>query len=496
MIDLILIPVAVIYLLVVLLLLTHGMNLFYLTFLSWKNKEIVLDHPKIETYPKVTVQLPVYNELYVAERLIRETVKLRYPDGLLEIQILDDSTDDTSAIIKRTLSALNAQGKIINYIHRSNRSGYKAGALENGLKAARGDFIAIFDADFIPPVDFLIKTLPHFSDPTVGFVQTRWGHINHDYSFLTYIQSVAIDAHFAVEQFARWSAGYWFNFNGTAGIWRKKTIVDAGGWSQQTLSEDLDLSYRAYLKGWKGVYLRDLVAPAELPVNISAFRRQQHRWARGSLECAQRHLPTIWSLPLPLSIKFQSTIHLLGYGIHILLCMLVMLHPLILLISFKYAGLLSLFGAGLFFNLATFSQAAFVLSAQRHLNKKWWRLVPMLFLIAAAGTGMMVNTAFAAFDILLNKRRIFERTPKYGIVTREQPWFAKQYQLHFDRRIFFELLFALLNGYSLKLSIETNNWIIAFYSFLFLCGLLLISFISIYQSAMSMKSNLVRSNPW
>ncbi len=491
MIDLILIPVAVIYLLVVLLLLIHGINLFYLTFISWKNKQVAHEYKRIHKYPKVTVQLPIYNELYVAERVIRETVRLQYPKDLLEIQILDDSTDETSEIIRNTICDLDAPGKVIRHLHRSNRRGFKAGALNEGLKSARGDFIAIFDADFVPPSDFLIKTLPYFTDSQVGFVQARWGHINPDYSFLTFIQSIAIDAHFGVEQFARWSAGYWFNFNGTAGIWRRKTITDAGGWSHQTLSEDLDLSYRAYLIGWKGVYLRDLVVPAELPVNISAFRRQQHRWARGSLECAHKHIPAVWSSSLPFSVKFQSTIHLLGYGIHILLCMLVLLHPLILLISFKYAGMLSLFGVGLFFNLATFSQAAFVLSAQRHLNKKWWRLLPMLFFIAAAGTGMMVNTAFAALDILLNKQRIFERTPKYGIVTRGQRWFTKQYQLYFDRRIVFELLFAMINGYSLKLSLDTQNWIIAFYSFLFLFGLLIISFTSIYQSAISMRLNLV-----
>jgi cellulose synthase/poly-beta-1,6-N-acetylglucosamine synthase-like glycosyltransferase len=420
--------------------------------------------------------------MYVSERLVRAAADLIYPADHLQIQILDDSTDETSNILMAVTKELRAGGHSVDHLHRSQRVGYKSGALAAGLEYATGEFIAIFDADFLPPPDFLQKTIPFFQDERVGFVQTRWGHINQEYSFLTLFQSLAIDAHFMVEQFSRSISGFWFNFNGTAGVWRRKTIEDAGNWRSDTLSEDLDLSYRAFLHGWRAVYLRDVVSPAELPVSMSAFRRQQHRWARGSLECAARYIPQIWNRPLPFSRKFEATLHLTGYGVHLLLCALVLLHPIVLLLSLRYETILSLFGIGIFFNLSTFAQAFFILFAQQQMRNRWWRFIPLLYFIAAAGAGMMVNTARAAFEILIGKRVAFERTPKFAITRKDQDWLRRRYQIKLDSIVFFELAFACLNALTLAMAFINHNYIIAFYALLFLSGLIFVSGLTILQA--------------
>src|SRR3990172_2323724 len=264
MIDFMFIPIAVVYLSVVLLLLVYGINLIYLTSISLRRKTPLIPPPEPDSWPLVTVQLPIYNEIYVAERLIRAAAGIDYPPHLLEIQVLDDSTDETTSMVEEVVTRLRAENRMITCLHRTNRVGFKSGALAEGMGHARGEFIAIFDADFIPPRDFLKRTLPYFRDPRLGYIQTRWGYTNRNYSYLTYLQALAIDAHFMIEQHARSQSGYFFNFNGSAGIWRKSTIIDAGGWKSDTLTEDLDLSYRAILKGWQGLYLRDLVSPAEL----------------------------------------------------------------------------------------------------------------------------------------------------------------------------------------------------------------------------------------
>ncbi|HLE16502.1 MAG TPA: cellulose synthase family protein [Anaerolineales bacterium] len=482
MIDFMFIPIAVVYLSVVLLLLVYGINLIYLTSISLRRKTPLIPPPEPDSWPLVTVQLPIYNEIYVAERLIRAAAGIDYPPHLLEIQVLDDSTDETTSMVEEVVARLRAENRMITCLHRTNRVGFKSGALAEGMGHARGEFIAIFDADFIPPRDFLKRTLPYFRDPRLGYIQTRWGYTNRNYSYLTYLQALAIDAHFMIEQHARSQSGYFFNFNGSAGIWRKSTIIDAGGWKSDTLTEDLDLSYRAILKGWQGLYLRDLVSPAELPVSITAFRRQQYRWARGSLECAGKYLPVIWDLSIPLSKKIEASLHLLGYGVHLLLCLLVLLNPLVLALSLRYAGLVSLFGIAVVFNLATFAQAFFLLAAQKQVGKQWWKSVPMVMLMTAAGTGMMVNTARAAIDIIRGKVVGFERTPKYGIIQKEQAWVNQRYQVAEDSIIFFELAFALLNAGTAIAAAIHQNWIIAIYACFFCAGLLIIAGLSIRQA--------------
>src|SRR6187397_233344 len=260
--------------------------------------------------PVVTIQLPIYNEMYVADRLIDVVCQLDYPRELLEIQVLDDSTDETRSVAERAVRRNAAQGVDIKYLHRVDRTGYKAGALEAGLTVATGQYIAIFDADFIPTVDFLKRTIPFFADPKIAMVQARWGHINQDYSLLTKVQSILLDAHFVLEHGGRNRSGHFFNFNGTAGIWRRDAIVDAGGWQHDTLTEDLDLSYRAQLRGWRFVFLPDLVVPAELPVEMNAFKSQQHRWAKGSIQTCRKLLPRTLTADIPLGVKAEAFFHL------------------------------------------------------------------------------------------------------------------------------------------------------------------------------------------
>lgn len=482
MLDLFFIPGAIFYLLVVGLLFIYGINFFYLTYLTLHFRDRKMAPPPLRDKPFVTVQLPIYNEMYVARRLILAAAGLDYPKESLEIQVLDDSTDETHEIVREVVRGLKVQGYQITLIHRENRQGYKAGALALGLAQARGEYFAIFDADFVPLPDFLERTLPYFQDPRIGFVQARWGHLNRDYSFLTYLQSLAIDAHFMVEQFSRSQGGYWFNFNGTAGVWRRAALEDAGGWRDETLTEDLDLSYRAFFKGWRGAYLRDVVVPAELPASFSAYRRQQHRWARGSLECAVKYLPKVWSAPVSLTHKLEATLHLTGYGVHLLLCSLVVLYPLIVLVGQRYPSLVSLFGIAFVFNATAFAPSIFFLVAQEQLGRDWWKKLPGILFVTALGAGMMLNTLRAALQVFGKQKGIFERTPKFGLTRKDQSWTSGRYQLKFDRIVIFETAVAGLNLATAFLAFRAGNWMIGLYAAIFCCGLLFTSGLTLTQS--------------
>src|SRR3954468_20323043 len=302
------------YFFVLSILAIYGWHRYYLVYLYTKNRDRVpsetLPPPTLEQMPRVTIQLPIYNEMYVADRLIDTVCEMDYPRELLEIQGLDDSTDETTEIAELAVRRHAARGFDISYVHRVDRRGYKAGALEAGLRLAKANFIAIFDADFIPPRDFLIKTLPHFADGKVGMVQARWGHINQDYSLLTKIQAILLDGHFVLEHGGRNRSGCFFNFNGTAGVWRREAIDTAGGGQHATLNEDLDLSYRAQLIGWRFVFLPDVVSPAEVPVEMMSFKSQQHRWAKGSIQTCLKLLPRILRSNQPLSVKAEAFFHL------------------------------------------------------------------------------------------------------------------------------------------------------------------------------------------
>jgi len=494
MLDLLLVPIAVAYLVVVGVLFIYGLNFFHLTVLAFKAKV----EPRTQmpgTLPKVTIQLPIFNERYVARRLIRAAARLKYPREKLEIQVLDDSTDETVSIVRAEVEHHRAQGMNMVHLHRKNRNGYKAGALGEALRAATGDFIAIFDADFLPPEDYLWQTIPYFftqgqgNEKPIAFIQTRWAHVNQDYSLLTSLQALAIDGHFMVEQMARAQAGYWFNFNGTAGIWRRQAIEAIGGWKADTLTEDLELSYRACLHGWRGLYLPHVSVPAELPVTFSAYRRQQHRWAKGSLECAQRLLPQIWAQSIPLKLKIQATLHLTGYGVHLLMFSLSLLYPLILWLSTRYPDLISVCGIATIFNITALAPTVFFVAAQKQLQRKWWHRLPQILFVSALGAGMMVNTLRAAWQVLTGQKGVFERTPKFGIQQKGEQWVHSAYQLALDPIVFLELLFALLNAFTLGLALSMKNYIIGFYSGVFLAGLLFTSGMTIVQSVMVARRN-------
>ncbi|MGB8646355.1 MAG: glycosyltransferase [Anaerolineae bacterium] len=481
MIDLLLVPVAICYLVVIAALFVYGVNFFYLTYRTLRDRQAKTAPPPLTEWPRVTVQLPIYNELYVAERLVQAAARLDYPQDLLEIQVLDDSTDETAEIIRGAVERCQQEGIPIRQLRRAQRDGFKAGALSSGLTQAYGEFVAIFDADFVPAPDFLKRTLPYFRDSRIAFIQTRWGHVNRDYSLLTYLQSLAIDAHFMVEQFARSRGHYWFNFNGTAGIWRKQALEDAGGWKADTLTEDLDLSYRAFLRGWSALYLRDVEVPAELPVSFSAYRRQQGRWARGSFECAIKLLPQVWQSKASWSKKMEATLHLTGYGVHFFLFAMMALYPVVVLLSARFPGLVSLFGLAFVFTATTFAPTLLFIVAQQQLGRSWWRELPAILFISLLGVGMMVNTARAALQAVSHHNSIFERTPKFGITRKEEVWQTHRYQLRIDSIVFFEIGFALWNAWTVWIALQNNSYAIAAYSALFCLGLAFTSGLTLVQ---------------
>jgi len=366
--------------------------------------------------PRVTIQLPLYNERYVLERLIDEVVKIEYPRELLQIQVLDDSTDDTHSFAEALCEKYRNIGHCIDYHHRTNREGFKAGALQEGLKTATGEFIAVFDADFIPPTDFLLKTIHHFAGPKVGVVQTRWSYLNRDFNFLTEVEAVLLDGHFILEHGARSRAGYFFNFNGTAGILRREMIDDAGGWQHDTLTEDSDLSYRAQLKGWKFVYLPGLECPSELPVEIHGFQIQQFRWAKGLTQCAQKLLPGVLRSKIPARAKFEAIMHLtpnISYPLMILVSALML--P-VMIVRF-YMGVWQMMVLDFPLIVASFwSISAFYLVAQRELHPKTWkRTIFFLPMLMAVGVGLTLINTRAVLEALFGVKSGFVRTPKYAI---------------------------------------------------------------------------------
>ena len=417
------------YFFVLIILAIYGWHRYYLVYLYMKYRDKGPNAATaLDPTPIVTIQLPLYNEMYVAERLIEAVSRIDYPRDRLEIQVLDDSTDETQSIAELAVRHFAAQGVDIKYYHRTNRSGYKAGALEAGLKAARGEFIAIFDADFIPTADFLTRLMPHFADPRVGMVQARWGHINQDYSLLTKIQAILLDGHFILEHGGRNRGGRFFNFNGTAGAWRRAAIDDAGGWQHDTLTEDLDLSYRAQLRGWQFVFLADLIAPAEVPVEMNAFKSQQHRWAKGSIQTCRKLLPRLLQADLPIQVKAEAFFHLtanFNYLLMTVLCIL-MFPSMVIRYNMGWYEML-LIDVPLFF-AATMSFCNFYVVCQREIHKDWiTRLRYMPFLISI-GIGLSVNNTKAVLEALFDKKTAFERTPKYRIEGDGDEWVTKRYR--------------------------------------------------------------------
>lgn len=427
------------------ILFVFGSSGFMMIYYYFKNRNKKLEQPPIlSNYPDVTVQLPIYNEIYVVHRLLDSVTKLEYPHEHLEIQVIDDSNDETTIEIAKCVERYRQDGIDIKHIHRKNREGFKAGALKHGLKSARGEFIAIFDADFTPKPDFLLKTLPYFYlDPKIGMVQTRWEHINRNYSLLTRAQAMALDAHFVIEQNVRNNAGFFINFNGTGGIWRKTCIEDAGNWHTDTLTEDLDLSYRAQLRGWKFKYLNNVTSPAELPSEINALKSQQFRWTKGAIETARKILTRIWKSDIPLEKKIHATFHLSNN----------IVFPFILIVGILNVPLVYIKNSGDYdtyfdfmavFVLAFFGSFLFYLYSQKDIHQDWQRRILLFPLFLAGSMGFAVNNTKAVIEGIIKKKSEFVRTPKYKIVDKKDNWLGKKYTSNkVGYTIIFEVILAI-----------------------------------------------------
>jgi len=439
--------------------------------------------PDWEKLPSVTVQLPIFNEQYVVERLIDAVAKFQYPKEKLEIQILDDSTDETSGIIKNHI--IQYPDVNFQYIHRKNRIGFKAGALREGLESAKGDFIAIFDADFVPDPQFILKTIGHFSDENTGMVQSRWTHLNEDFSLLTRLQAFALDAHFMVEQIGRNAQHVFINFNGTGGIWRKSCIIDAGNWQDDTLTEDLDLSYRAQQKGWEFIYRPDIESPAELPPVMSAIKSQQFRWTKGGAECASKHLKDILSLPFSFRRKFHATAHLLNAMIFIAV-LVVSITSIPIWWAF-YQGLIPQF----YFHLASVFFIGFIIIAMVYffanlsLVKFTWKAVLRFLwelpLFLSISMGLALHNAQAVWEGLTGKKSPFIRTPKYNLQSKGS-WVKNVYhQSKIPVTTYFESILAVLFIFMSVISVFTGTYEMLVFHLLLALGYSVVSWAS-YKS--------------
>jgi len=456
----------------------HGLVMLYY---YRKTQHIKLPQKTIEgEYPVVTIQLPMYNEMYVIERLIKAVCNIEYPKDKLHIQVLDDSTDETTIIASNLVNEYKQKGFDIEYIHRTNRQGYKAGALKEGLEKAKGEYVAIFDADFVPNRDFLLKTIPYFADKDVGMVQTRWEHLNEEYSFITRAAALALDGHFVIEQQVRNKAGFFINFNGTAGVWRKETIYDAGNWHADTLTEDLDLSYRAQLNGWKFVFLNDVTSPAELPADINALKTQQFRWTKGAVETAKKILPLVFKSKLPLKIKLESFVHLTSNIVFPFIIIVAMLNiPLVIIKNTvgeydNYYTLMSVFV------LASISTFLFYMFAQRAIHLDWRKRLLLFPVFLAGSMGFAVNNSKAVFEALINKKTGFARTPKYKIEGEKDKWTNKKYvQKKLNWTVVVELLLALYYVAGIAISVYYLEIAAIPFQLLFLLGFGTVGYMSL-----------------
>jgi len=470
------------YFFVLIILAIYGWHRYYLVYLYMRNRD---KEPRaaapLASPPPVTIQLPLYNEMYVADRLIDAVCAIDYPRSQLEIQVLDDSTDETQSIAALAVRRYAAQGIDIKYYHRANRVGFKAGALEAGLKAARGEFIAIFDADFIPTRDFLRRAMPHFGDQHVGMVQARWGHINQDYSLLTKIQSILLDGHFVLEHGGRNRSGRFFNFNGTAGVWRRASIEDAGGWQHDTLTEDLDLSYRAQLRGWRFVFLSDLIAPAEVPVEMNAFKSQQHRWAKGSIQTCCKLLPRLLRAKLPLGVKAEAFFHLTANFNYPFMCLLSVLMFPAMVIRYNMGWYeMLLIDVPLFF-AATFSVCNFYMVCQREIHRDWLARIKYLPFLMSIGIGLSINNTRAVIEAVFGRQSEFNRTPKYRIEADGDEWIGKKYRQSVAVQPLVELALGLYFTFTVFYALTNQIYGTVPFLVLFQIGFLYTGLVSLVQ---------------
>jgi cellulose synthase/poly-beta-1,6-N-acetylglucosamine synthase-like glycosyltransferase len=479
------------YFVVLILLAGYGVHRYILVYLYYKHRNKRTTEPagRFDDLPRVTVQLPIFNEQYVIERLLEAACKLDYPRAKLDIQVLDDSTDETVEVARGLVERSAALGNPVTYHHRTNRSGFKAGALAEGLKTSKGEFVAIFDADFTPPEDFLLRTVHHFTDPKIGMVQTRWTHINRNYSFLTEVEAILLDGHFVLEHSGRARTGLFFNFNGTAGLWRRRAIDEAGGWQHDTLTEDTDLSYRAQLKGWKFIYLQDVECPAELPVEMTAFKTQQARWAKGLIQTGKKILPRVLRSDAPLHNKIEAWYHLTANISYPLMIMLSVLLLPAMIIRF-YQGWFQMLYIDLpLFMASTFSISSFYLVSQRELfPRSWPRALLYLPFLMALGIGLTITNTKAVIEALIGKQTAFARTPKYRVESKQDKVGKTKYRKRLGWVPWLELLIGAYFALTVYYAIDNENYITVPFLLLFVVGYWYTGLMSLLQGRFSRAS--------
>jgi cellulose synthase/poly-beta-1,6-N-acetylglucosamine synthase-like glycosyltransferase len=476
------------YFIVLFILALYGLHRYWLVydyFIYAKN--VPGTPPPVEKWPRVTIQLPIFNERYVIERLVEAISKFDYPAELLDVQVLDDSTDETQEVARNCVERFAAKGMPVVYIHRRNREGYKAGALENGLKTSKGEFVAIFDADFLPEADLLRRTIPYFMDPQggekIGMVQTRWTYLNSDYSLLTNVETNLLDGHFVVEHGARSRRGTFFNFNGTAGVWRRAAIDAAGGWQHDTLTEDTDLSYRAQLKGWKFLYLPGVECASELPVDMNGFKAQQARWAKGLMQTAKKILPKVFKSKQPWHVKAEAFFHLtanISYPLMVLLS--TMLLPA-MIVRFYQGYFQMLFIDLPLFLASTCSISSFYLVSQRELRPKtWMRTFLYMPFVMATGIGISVRNAQAVIEAIIGKKSEFARTPKFKIEGKQGTFAKKSYRNKAGWMPYAEILLGVYFSLTIVYAIINENYATVPFLLLFVWGYLYTGFMSLGQT--------------
>ncbi len=472
------------YFLVLIVLAVYGIHRYWLVCNYYKFRDNVPGPPPpVAVWPKVTIQLPIYNERYVVERLVEAVSQFDYPRELLDVQVLDDSTDETQEIARNCVERFRALGLNISYLHRNHREGFKAGALAEGLRSAQGEFIAIFDADFLPSPDFLRRTIPGFQDPGIAMVQTRWTYLNRGYSLLTEVEAILLDGHFVIEHGARSRSGVFFNFNGTAGVWRRSAIEDAGGWQHDTLTEDTDLSYRAQLCGWRFLYLQQVECASELPVEMNAFKAQQARWAKGLMQTAKKILPRLLRAGVPGSVKAEAFFHLtanISYPLMIVFS--TMLLPA-MIVRF-YQGWLQMLVIDLpLFLASTCSISSFYLAAQRSVRPKtWWRTFLFLPFVMAIGIGISVRNAKAVLEAIFGVQSEFARTPKFRIETKADTFVKKGYRNRAGWIAYVEVALGLYFAATVFYAIRNENYATIPFLLLFVWGYLYTGFMSLAQT--------------
>jgi len=471
------------YLLVWAVLATYGIHRLHLVRLFRKRVAASAPPPLVGDWPRVTVQLPVYNERYVVDRLLDAAAALDYPADRLEIQLLDDSTDNTTDIAAGKIETLRARGVNVVHVRRADRAGFKAGALQAGLECASGELLAVFDADFVPSPSFLKETAPYFQDADVGMVQTRWEHLNESYSLLARAQAISLDGHFVVEHAARMERGAFFNFNGTAGLLRKACIVDAGGWQADTLTEDLDLSYRAQMKGWRFVFASHVACPAELPVEMNAFKSQQHRWVKGSIQVARKLLPALWRSNAPLAVKIEATFHLSANVAYVALLLLALLVYPVVLQRYESQSIVFTVADTLLFLTATISTLVYFAVAQRRLRGGWAVRLHYLPLVMSLGIGLAVNNTRAVLSALFGGRGVFERTPKFRIATRRDSWRRKRYRVPVDAWALLEIALGVYFAWAIGSLYHAGRFASIPFFLLYLAGFLYVGVLSVAHAS-------------